>query len=281
MGAGTAGPGGGQRLCAGARLSRHHQAAAEAAGALAGDRDRGGDQGLRRHRTGDGEAAGAGGGAGLAGEAHQPPVARTGELVLPRGDLHRGGAAAGCGGGGPLRVVPGLPRRLPDRGVPRALPSRCPTLHQLPHDRARRAGRGRAAAADGQPDLRLRRLPRGLSVEQVRGGGARDRLCRARGAGGAAAGGAGGARRCRVPRDVPRLGGEADRTQPLPAQRRLCDRQFRGSRPAAGGRAAGGGGRSGGAGRRGLGGGAARERSGRPATGPAARRSVSAPAADG
>ena len=30
------------------------------------------DQGVRRHRAGDGEAAGRGGGAGLAGQAHQP-----------------------------------------------------------------------------------------------------------------------------------------------------------------------------------------------------------------
>ena len=44
-------------------------------GALAGGGDRGGDQGLRRHRAGDGEAAGAGGGDRLAGQAHQPASA--------------------------------------------------------------------------------------------------------------------------------------------------------------------------------------------------------------
>ena len=71
-GAGAARPRGDQRLCPRAGLSRPGQAAAEAARALAGGGDRGGDQGLRRHRAGDGEAAGAGGGDRLAGQAHQP-----------------------------------------------------------------------------------------------------------------------------------------------------------------------------------------------------------------
>ena len=107
--------------------------------------------------------------------------ARARELVLPRGDLHHAGAAAGCRGRGALRVVPGLPRRLPDRGAAGAVPARCAALHQLPDHRARRAGRRGAAAADGQPHLRLRRLPRGLPVEQVRGDGAGGRLPGARG----------------------------------------------------------------------------------------------------
>ena len=94
----------------------------------------------------------------------------------------------------PLRLVPGLPRRLPDAGVSRALPARCAALHQLSDDRARRAGRRGAAAAHGQPDLRLRRLPRGLPVEQVRRRGAGGRLP---GAGGARRARAGAARRPR------------------------------------------------------------------------------------
>ena len=45
---------------------------------------RGGNQGVRRYCAGDGEAAGTGGGARLAGQAHQPAVAPAGQLVLPR-----------------------------------------------------------------------------------------------------------------------------------------------------------------------------------------------------
>ena len=151
-----------------------------------------------------------------------------GQLVLPRGDLHHAGAAARRAGRGSLRVVPGLPRRLPDRGVSGALPARCPALHQLPDDRARRAGGRGAAAAARQPHLRLRRLPGGLPVEQVRGArrGRRGTAARAE---------------LEAPRleelaalddagfraAVQRLGDQADRAQPLRAQRGLCDRQFR------------------------------------------------------
>ena len=140
-GAGAARPRGGQRLCPRARLSRPGQEAAEAARALAGGGDRGGDQGLRRHRAGDGEAAGAGGGDRLAGEAHQPPQPRElGNWFFLGAIFTDARAAAGRGRGGSLRVVPGLPRRLPDRGAAGALPARCAAVHQLPDDRARRAG---------------------------------------------------------------------------------------------------------------------------------------------
>ena len=67
-GGGDARSRGDQRLCAGARLSRRGQEAAEAARALAGGGDRRGDQGLRRHRAGDGEAAGAAAGIGWQGK---------------------------------------------------------------------------------------------------------------------------------------------------------------------------------------------------------------------
>jgi epoxyqueuosine reductase len=103
-------------------------------------RDRRGDQGLRRHRAGDGEAAGAGGGDRLAGQAHQPAVAGLGQLVLPRGDLHRCRAAARPAGAGALRVVPGLPRRLPDRRLSGAVAARCAAVHLVSDDRACRAG---------------------------------------------------------------------------------------------------------------------------------------------
>ncbi len=72
-------------------------------------------------------------------------------------------------GAGPLRPVPRLPRFLPDQRLPRALPARCPALHLLSHRSSMhgpidREFRPRA----GQPHLWLRRLPRGLPVEQVR-----------------------------------------------------------------------------------------------------------------
>ena len=65
----------------------------------------------------------------------------------------------------------------PTACVPRALPARRAALHFLPHDRAQGADRARAAPADGQPHLRLRRLPRGLSLEQVRPARPRGEAC--------------------------------------------------------------------------------------------------------
>ena len=115
-------------------------------------------------------------------------------------DLHHARPAARRRGSRPLRVVPGLPRRLPDAGVSRALPARCPALHQLSDHRARRTRRRSAATAHGQPHLRLRRLPRGLPVEQVRRRGAGHRLPGAGGARRARAGAARRPRRRRVPR---------------------------------------------------------------------------------
>ena len=62
-------------------------------GAVADRCGRGRDQGLCRHGAGDGKAAGAGGGAGLAGQAYQPSGPRSGQLVLSGRDLHHAGAA--------------------------------------------------------------------------------------------------------------------------------------------------------------------------------------------
>ena len=45
-------------------------------------------------------------------------------------------ARAGSAGGRPLRQLPRLPGRLPDRRVPGALPARRAALHLVPHDRA-------------------------------------------------------------------------------------------------------------------------------------------------
>jgi hypothetical protein len=42
----------------------------------------------------------------------------------------------------PVRIVPRLPGRLPDRRLPRALPARCAALHFLSDHRTQRAGAG-------------------------------------------------------------------------------------------------------------------------------------------
>ena len=55
---------------------------------LVGDVRRRGE-GVRRYRRRDGKAAGAGGGPGLAGQAHQSRLARIRLLAVPRRDLHR------------------------------------------------------------------------------------------------------------------------------------------------------------------------------------------------
>ena len=85
------------------------------------------------------------------------------DMALPR---ERAGHAA-------LRQLQRLHRRLPDAGHHRAAPARRAALHLLPDDRACRADPGRAAAADRQPHLRLRRLPADLPLEQVRAEAAR------------------------------------------------------------------------------------------------------------
>ena len=137
-------------------------------------------------------------------------------------------------GGGSMRVVLEVPGRVPDRRISGAVSVGCDAVHLIPNDRACGTDPGGVAARDGQPDLRLRRLPGGLSVEPVRGGGTRE-AAGARSAGGAAAGGAGRVGRCRVPDDVRGRAGEADRAQPVRTQRVDRDREFRRLDVAAGG----------------------------------------------
>ena len=92
---------------------------------------------------------------------------------------------------GPLRLMPPLPRRLPDRRVPGALPARCAPLHLLPDDRAQGSDPRRPPPPDRQPHLWLRRLPGRLPLEQVREANARSGVPAARRTDGAAAGRAG------------------------------------------------------------------------------------------
>ena len=68
----------------------------------------------------------------------------------------------------PLRKLPRLSRRLPDRRLARALSARCAPLHFLSDDRTQRTDPERAENRDRQPHLRLRRLSGRLPVEQVR-----------------------------------------------------------------------------------------------------------------
>ena len=68
-------------------------------------------EGVRRYRAGDGEAAGATRRARLAGQAHQPGVARARLLAVPGRDLHHARHRARRTARGPLRHLHALPRR--------------------------------------------------------------------------------------------------------------------------------------------------------------------------
>ena len=116
----------------------------------------------------------------LAGQAHQSRLARVRLLAVSRRHLDDARTAGGRRRGRSLRLLPRLPRRLPDRRISGAVPARCAALHLLSHDRAQGPDPARTAPADGQSHLRLRRLPRGVSVEQVRAGRPRDAKLAAR-----------------------------------------------------------------------------------------------------
>ncbi len=138
---------------------------------------------------------------------------------------------------GSLRQLPRLPRRLPDRRISGAVSARCAALHLLPHHRAQRSDPARTAGADGQSHLWLRRLPRGLSVEQIRGRRPRGETGGARGVARAAACRSGAARRRRVPRPIHQERGQAHRPRALRPQCADRDRQFRRCRARRRGRA--------------------------------------------
>ena len=78
-----------------------------------------------------------------------------------------------------LRLVPGLSRHLPDRGVSRALQARCAALHLVSHHREQGTDPAGISQEHRQPHLWLRRLPRGVSLEQVCAGGTRSKTRRA------------------------------------------------------------------------------------------------------
>ena len=93
-------------------------------------------QGVRRHGAGARKAARAAAGIGWQGK-HTNLVSRRFGSWLFLGEIFTDlRARAGSAGGRPLRQLPRLPGRLPDRRVPGALPARCAALHLLPHDRA-------------------------------------------------------------------------------------------------------------------------------------------------
>ena len=202
---------GDQRLRARARLPRRRQEAAEAARPLS-VAETGRHQGLRRHRAGDGEAAGPqAAGLGWQGK-HTNLVSRElgnwfflgaifTDLELPR--MRRAPTIAARAGR--------LPRHLPDAGVPGALPARCAALHQLSDDRARRAGRsgaaGRCSATASTAATTAWRFARGTSSPRRR---ATQRSGRGR-AREPAARGSRGARRRRLPHALQRIADQAHR----------------------------------------------------------------------
>ena len=123
---------------------------------------------VRRLRAGAREGAGAQRRARLDRQAHQSHRARRRLVLLHRRDPHRPAAARGRTRQRALRHLLGLHSRLPHRRHHRALPARCAALHFVSHHRTARRDSRRAAPHDGQSHLRLRRLPAGVPVEQVR-----------------------------------------------------------------------------------------------------------------
>ncbi len=106
---------------------------------------------------------------GLDRQEHQPAHAPSRRLLgLPRRDPHVGGARGRSAGSLLLRQLHAMPGRLPDRRPPLGPHHRCRPMHQLPDHRA--SGRPRAVGGVGHRrlDLRLRRLPGGLSGERGR-----------------------------------------------------------------------------------------------------------------
>ena len=96
-------------------------------------------EGVRRHRAGDGEAAGRARRHRLAGQAHQPGLAHARLVAVPGRDLHHARHRARRTAARSLRHLHALPRHLPDRCIPRTVPARCDALHLLSHHRTPRS----------------------------------------------------------------------------------------------------------------------------------------------
>ena len=120
-----------------------------------------------RHRAGDGETARSSGRARVAGQAHQSGQPRIRLVAVSRRDLRQFRARRRPARARPLRTLSRLSRRLPDRRLSRALSARRAPLHFLSDDRIQRTDPEGAENGDRQSHLRLRRLSRRLSVEQV------------------------------------------------------------------------------------------------------------------
>ena len=215
-------------LCARRRLSRRDQGEAEAAcRARAGAGARRGE-GVRRHRAGDGEAA---------RRARPGSAGRASIPISSRASSARGCSSARSSP--PPRSRPTRPRTIIAAACRRCLDI-CPTnAFTAPYQLDARAcisyltieHKGhiapRVPRGDGQPHLRLRRLPRRLPVEQIRAGARETKLSAASRERQPAARRAAAARRCGVPRALPRHADQAHRPRPLPAQCADRRRQFR------------------------------------------------------
>ncbi len=164
-------------------------------------------------------------GIGLARQAHQSGEPRIRLLAVSGFDLHHPGVAARRRRTRSLRQLPPVPRHLPDRCLSRPVPDRCAALHFLSHHREQGADPARIPGTDRQSDLWLRRLPGRLPLEQIRPERPRDEIAAPGGIARAGAWRIGGTGRCRLPRPLPQIAGQADRPRALPAQCADRDRQ--------------------------------------------------------
>ena len=165
-------------------------------------------------------------GSRLAGQAHQSRVAAIRLVAVPRRDLHHARSAARRGGSTIIAAIAApasisARRRLSRRPIVSMRGAAFPISPS-----STKAPFRASCALDRQSHLWLRRLSRGLSVEQIRRRRSRNEACRARGIARAAARRSRAARRRGVPRAVRKEPGQAHRPRPLHPQCADRDRQF-------------------------------------------------------